>query len=125
MRHHWIPVAILALGTTACGSTLGTAIPQPLWPSTQEWVDEHAHPAAKVVFIGTSNHPSAPGVHGTSVFNTDTAIEFSVNATHVRVPRYAMVDVTVSPKPPHGVVAVSYELLHSHVWHIIFRKKVT
>ncbi|AEJ39722.1 hypothetical protein TPY_1540 [Sulfobacillus acidophilus TPY] len=43
----------------------------------------------------------------------------------MRVPRYAMVDVTVSVKPPHGVVAVSYELLHSHVWQTIFRKKVT
>lgn len=123
MRRHWIPVVILALGTTAYGSTGGTAIPQSLWPSTQRWVDAHAHPAAKVVFVGTSNHPSAPGFHGASVFNTDTAVEFSVNSAHVRVPRYATIDATVSPKPPHGVVLVSYKLLHSHIWHTIWGKR--
>ncbi len=86
MRRHWVAVVILALGITACGSNLGTAIPQPLWPSAQRWVDGHARPAAEVVFVGTSDHPSAPRFYGTSVFNTDTAVEFSVRSSHVRVP---------------------------------------
>lgn len=125
MRCQWIPITILVFGTTACGSNVGTAIPQPLWPAPQRWLASHAHPSQKVVFVGTSSHPSAPGFHGTSVFNTDTAIEFSVDSMRVSVPRYAMIDVTVSPKPPHRVVAVSYELLHGHIWHTIFSTKYT
>lgn len=106
----WIGLPALGLMLTACGLPGGptTHIPSPLWPATNRWVSAHIHPASAVVFVGTVNRPSAPGFHGTSLYDADASAVVTAGGREVRIPKYAELYITVSSVPPHRVIRVIY-----------------
>lgn len=111
------------VATAGCGNEV-TSRPDLTWLSARQWMSLHARPRKAVeADIGVLARKTAPHFYGISVFNTYASVVMTVHGRHITIPSGSTIHVTVSPKPHHPVLSVTYQLPQSHVWHTVFRRK--
>ena len=118
-----VGLLVVLLATVGCGNEV-TSRPDLTWFSARQWMSVHARPRKAVeADIGVLARKTAPHFYGISVFNTYASVVLTVHGRHITVPSGSTLHVTVSPKPHHPVLSVTYQLPKSHVWHTVFRRQ--